>query len=211
MNQITQLKKFFRILIMKITNNYKKNKSKNLLQNLLIENFYEKLLKLVVNLQIDTILDVGCGEGFTLCRFYKNKIGKQLLGIDSSSDSINLGRKLFPFINFKKGNVYSLPYKDNSFDLVICCEVLEHLSDPVKALKEIIRVSKKFCLLSVPNEPFFSIANFLRGKNLSRWGNDIEHIQHWMHTEFITLLEQKGFVVKSATSSFPWTIALIEK
>ena len=61
---------------MKITNNYKKNKSKNLIQNWLIENFYKKLLRLVVNLQIETILDAGCGEGFTLYRFYKNKIGK---------------------------------------------------------------------------------------------------------------------------------------
>ncbi|PJA52775.1 class I SAM-dependent methyltransferase [Candidatus Roizmanbacteria bacterium CG_4_9_14_3_um_filter_36_11] len=211
MNQTIQLKKFFRNQIMKITNNYKKNKSKNLIQNWLIENFYKKLLRLVVNLQIETILDAGCGEGFTLYRFYKNKIGKQLLGIDFSSDAINLGKKLFPFINFRKANAYSLPYKNNSFDLVVCCEVLEHLVYPEKALTEIIRVSRKFCLFSVPNEPFFALANFLRGKNLSRWGNDIEHIQHWTNHQFIALLKQKGLTIKSARSSFPWTIVLVEK
>lgn len=196
---------------MKITDNYKKNKSKNLAQKLLIEKFYKKLLRFADNLQIETILDVGCGEGFTLQRFYKNKIGRKLLGVDFSSNAINLGRKLFPFINFRKGNVYSLPYKNNSFDLVVCCEVLEHLVYPEKALKEIIRVSHKFCLLSVPNEPFFSIANFLRGKNLSRWGNDIEHIQHWKQREFIQLLKQQRLSIKAVSSSFPWTIVLVEK
>jgi len=196
---------------MKTTNNYRKNTSKNFLQKLLIKNFYKKLFSLVVNLPIDTVLDAGCGEGFTLSRLRKHKIGKQLLGIDSAAAAINLGKKLFPFINFKRENIYSLPYKNNFFDLVICCEVLEHLSDPERAIKEIVRVSKKFCLLSVPNEPFFSIANFLRGKNLLRWGNDIEHIQHWTYAGFITLLNQKGLIVKSAISSFPWTIVLLEK
>jgi len=196
---------------MKISDNYKKNKSKNLLQKFLIEKFNKKLLNLVVNLPIDTVLDAGCGEGFTLNRFYKNKLGRQLLGVDFSSVAINLGKNLFPFINFKKANIYSLPFKNNSFDLVVCSEVLEHLSDPALALKEIVRVSKRFCLLSVPDEPFFSIANFLRGKNLLRWGNDIEHIQHWTRNEFIKLLRQKGLKIKSSASSFPWTIVLIEK
>ena len=49
---------------------------------------------------------------------------------------------MYPSISIKQGDIYALPYNDNSFDLVICSEVLEHLEHPEKALTEVIRVSK---------------------------------------------------------------------
>ena len=45
-----------------------------------------------------------------------------------------------------------LPFKDNSFDVVLCSEVLEHLDSPLKAIKELARASKKVIVLTFPDE-----------------------------------------------------------
>lgn len=43
---------------------------------------------------------------------------------------------------FVVGDAHSLPFKDNNFDYVICAHILEHLEDPLKFLKEVVRVGK---------------------------------------------------------------------
>jgi ubiquinone/menaquinone biosynthesis C-methylase UbiE len=103
-----------------------------------------------------------------------------------------------------------LQYKDNAFDLVLCNEVLEHVENPEKALQELKRVTSKYLLLSVPNEPIFMASNFLRGKNVSRWGNDIEHINHWSRNSFKNFVK-KELQIHAIYNPFPWTIILAEK
>ncbi len=193
------------------TANYKKHTSKNPLQKFLIGNFYKELISNIKDLRIESALDVGCGEGFTLNKLSENKIGKKLEGVDFLKTAIDTGKRVHPHLKLKVGNIYHLPYKDNSFDLVICTEVLEHLEDPKKALSELTRVSKKYLLLSVPNEPFFRLANFLRGKNLSRLGNDIEHIHHWSSKSFQEFVGNQEIKVIRAQNPFPWTLLLLEK
>jgi ubiquinone/menaquinone biosynthesis C-methylase UbiE len=156
------------------------------------------------------VLDAGCGEGFILAEFKKHNLGEHLEGIDFSRDALDKGKKIFPYLSLRYGDVYSLPYDDNSFDLVICTEVMEHLEEPEGVVAEIKRVSKKYCLFSVPNEPFFMISNFLRGKNLSRWGNDIEHLQHWSSRAFKNFIKIKLNVL-TVKRPFPWTIVLSQK
>jgi ubiquinone/menaquinone biosynthesis C-methylase UbiE len=104
-------------------------------------------------------------------------------------------------------DINSLPIENGAYDLVISCEVLEHLQEPHIALKEIKRVSKGLCLISVPHEPYFSMMNFLSGKNLMAFGNDPEHLQRWTKREFKELLA-KEFEIISLGSSLPWLIAL---
>src|SRR3989344_5248458 len=148
---------------MEKTDNYKKHTHRNPIQRLLLWNFFQTLKGLVFKIQADSILDVGCGEGFTLNRLKENKIGKRLEGIEYSKTAIELGKKSYPDIKITQGDIYNLSYKDNEFDLVLCTEVLEHLENPTKGLKELIRVSKKYLVVSVPNEPLFMFAQFVRG------------------------------------------------
>src|SRR3989344_5076349 len=137
------------------TDNFRKHTGKNPLQKFLIGNFYKELISITKNLNISSVLDVGCGEGFTLNKLSENKIGKKLEGVDFQETAIEIGTKTHPHLALKQGNIYGLEYKDNTFDLVMATEVLEHLEDPKKGLLELIRVSKKYILLSVPNEPLF--------------------------------------------------------
>jgi 2-polyprenyl-3-methyl-5-hydroxy-6-metoxy-1,4-benzoquinol methylase len=199
---------------MKQTDNYKKHTHKNPIQRLLLWNFFRRLTNLTAAKKVDSILDVGCGEGFTLNRLREKGIGKKLEGLEHSKDAIALGKKTYPEIKIQQGNIYQLPYKDNSFDLVLCTEVLEHLEEPEKALRELVRVSKKYLVISVPNEPFFMLAQLVRGKNWSRLGNDIEHIQHWTMFGFPKFVRKNaGAKVRILAKRFPfaWTMLLLEK
>lgn len=195
----------------KLPTNFIKHTSKNPLQRFLINNFYVSLVFLAKSVSPKTILDAGCGEGFTMDRLSKNGIGREIEGVEYSKDALTLGKKLFPNLIFKEGSAYDLPYKDNSFDLVICTEVLEHLNEPTKVLKEALRVSKKNILVSVPSEPFFMLGNFLRGKNLSRLGNDPGHINHWTIISFQNFLKNNGLKIKRLKLPFPWILILGDK
>ena len=192
------------------TDNYRKHTTKNPLQKMFINRFLKALIIELKRLHPKTILDVGCGEGFTLAKIRKANIGKHLEGVDFLDRAIELGKQTHPYLSLKQGNIYKLPYKDNSFDAVICTEVLEHLEQPEKALKELYRVTRKYCIISVPNEPIFRTANFLRGKNISRWGNDIEHIQHWSKKGIVSFVE-KYFKIRVVRTPFPWTLLVAEK
>jgi 2-polyprenyl-3-methyl-5-hydroxy-6-metoxy-1,4-benzoquinol methylase len=197
---------------MKQTDNYKKHTHKNPIQRFLLGNFFKNLVNLTKTKTVDSILDVGCGEGFTLNRLKENGIGKKLEGIEYLQAAIDLGKKMYPDIKITMGTIYELPYKDNEFDLVLCTEVLEHLEEPQKALKELVRVSKKYLVISVPNEPFFMFAQLIRGKNWSRFGNDIEHINHWTMLGFPQFVKRSA-KVKIIAKRFPfaWTMLLLEK
>ncbi len=193
------------------TTNYKKHKTKNPVGKVFLSHFLNVVVKTVKPLPIQSILDVGCGEGFTLDRLQREKIGKTYEGIDSSDDAIELGKNLYLGLKFKKGDIYDLPYKANSFDLVICTEVLEHLDNPRKALRELLRVSNRYILLSVPNEPFFTFQRIARFQNILHLGTHPEHIQHWTIPSFLKFVKIRG--VKKLTTKFPipWTMVLLKK
>jgi 2-polyprenyl-3-methyl-5-hydroxy-6-metoxy-1,4-benzoquinol methylase len=199
---------------MKQTDNYKKHTHKNPIQRLLLANFFRNLADLTKAKTVDSILDAGCGEGFTLNRLREKGIGKKWEGLEYSKMAIELGKKAYPDIKIIQGSVYELPYKDNAFDLVLCTEVLEHLEKPQDALKELVRVSKKYLVISVPNEPFFMLAQLLRGKNWSRFGNDIEHINHWTMFGFPKFVKKNaGAKVHILAKRFPfaWTMLVLGK
>lgn len=193
------------------TSNFQKHQHRNPIQRYLINNFYTEFFRMLKRTNSEKILDVGCGEGVTLNKIQEMKIGKKLEGVDNFKDAIEIGTKTFPKLSLKLADIYALPYKDNSFDIVLCNEVLEHLERPQDAIKELIRVSNKYLLLSVPNEPWFRLANFFRGRHITRFGNHPEHIQHWSHTDFVKFLKKNKLKVRDKKLPFAWTLILAQK
>lgn len=198
------------------TDNYRKQtvaasfKKLTFLQRFLIDNFNKVLLAEVKKLNPDSIIDAGCGEGFTLSKLKKAGIGKKLEGFDYLDTAVKIGNNLYPDLKLKQGDIYKIKAADNSYDVVICSEVLEHLERPTEALKELIRVSKRYLVLSVPQEPLFMMGNLLRGKNIKRLGNDIEHINHWTNKGFERFVS-KHLTVKSNITPLPWTLIIAQK
>ncbi len=81
-------------------------------------------------------LDIGTGDGYTI-RLVNPK--GSIAGIDPDPEMGPLAESRG--IEFKRGSAYHIPYDDNSFEVVTCIEVLEHLERPVEAIKELRRVA----------------------------------------------------------------------
>lgn len=82
------------------------------------------------------ILDIGCGDGEYTSLFCKNN--NKVVGIDVR----NYVNPVFKKFEFIQANAEKLPFSDNSFNLVISFDVIEHIKDDEKAIKEIYRVLK---------------------------------------------------------------------
>jgi len=185
-------------------NYYNKYESKNPLVRMLMANFHKILFSLIAQINPREILELGCGEGYLAVLLKKNFKKIDIEASDVEKEVIDLARseskKRGYQIRYSVESVYSLKRKDNSYDVVLASEVLEHLETPDKAIKEIKRVSRRYCFFSVPYEPFWRIANMARFAYLSDLGNTPGHIQHWSKSGFKRLLKKhfKNVKIKNA-------------
>lgn len=93
------------------------------------------------------VLDVGCGYG------YSSRNYASYVGIDVDPDVIDEAKRLNPQHDFIVASATSLPFPDNSFDTVLCLEVIEHLDDYHQFLTEARRVLSPggVLIVSTPN------------------------------------------------------------
>lgn len=104
-------------------------------------------------IHIKSILDVGCAKGYYLKAIYNYKEvfdNIKLQGIDVSEWAVkNADPDVRKFI--KVGDIRKIPFPDQSFDMVLCKDTIEHISekDIDKAVMELCRVSKRYVLISV--------------------------------------------------------------
>jgi SAM-dependent methyltransferase len=189
--------------------NWQKYQSSNPIQRFLIRNFLRTVVTMTHSVPTSTILDAGCAEGFVSQRLFEESPDARVTGIDTDLDALARGQTLHPTTWFGSGDITSLPFQDASFDLVVCTEVLEHLQYPGMALSELKRVASRYCLISVPHEPFFRLSNLMRGKNVSRLGDDVDHYQHWGAIAFHRLVSNY-FRPVASRYPFPWQVLLGE-
>jgi SAM-dependent methyltransferase len=168
-------------------------------------------MALVQQTGVCRLLDAGCGEGFVVDYFQRHNMPMATIAGDFDLGALVWGRANLshrvPLANF---DLHYLPFPDNAFPLVICLEVLEHLPDSRVGLRELARVSSEYILLSVPHEPFFRGANFLRGKHLQDFGNDPEHLHNYSGRAFREMVSSLVDIIWHGYR-FPWQIALARK
>ena len=169
-------------------NFYNKYESQNPISRWFINRFTEHLESLLNNLQFESLLEVGCGEGYLLKRLEKRLQGLDLLATDISPEIIAKAELLIPEVPKLVASAYDLPLEDKSRDIVLACEVMEHVEEPDELLVEAKRVARKHCIFSVPHEPWWRIANMMRGKYLNDFGNTPGHIQHWNKSKLMNLI-----------------------
>jgi len=94
---------------------------------------------------IESCLEVGCGDGFGM--YYMQSLGK-VFGCDISRPMLyrNPLRQ-----SVSEADIYHLPYADKSFDLVYCWEVMHHVKDMQSAIREMMRLSRRYILMYEPN------------------------------------------------------------
>lgn len=104
---------------------------------------------------LKTVLDAGCGNGW-LCNRLDGRY--DVVALDYVSEALRYVR-----VPKLRGDLRRLPFADRSFDLVLCSEVLEHLDGSMfhKVLHELVRVARKYVVVTVPNNEGLSM-NFYR-------------------------------------------------
>ncbi|MGO9388396.1 MAG: class I SAM-dependent methyltransferase [Methanobacterium sp.] len=94
------------------------------------------------------VLEVGCGVGAQTLMLAKNNPESQITSIDISRKSINQAKTLLKNkkiynVQFQVADLFNLPFKEESFDHIFVCFVLEHLKDPITALESLRRIIRK--------------------------------------------------------------------
>lgn len=184
-----------------------KYQSRNPVQRWLIRRFLDTLEGLASPLvsQCLSAVDVGCGEGVTT-RLLHDVGFRHIRGLDFSAGILEVAGRQNPGLVFERVSIYELDYRHEA-DLVVACEVLEHLEDPERGLERLVSVSRQYCLISVPREPIFRGLNFCAGKYWSRWGNPPGHLNHWSSRSFLRLVSHYLEIV-TVRQPLPWTVVL---
>ncbi len=105
------------------------------------------------------LLDGGCGPGTMTIDLAEIVAPAEVVGIDIEPSQIELARTTaaergVSNVRYEVADLYSLPFPDESFDAVLLHGVLEHLSDPVRGLREVLRVLKRGGVLGARHADF---------------------------------------------------------
>lgn len=193
-------------------NVYDKYNTTNPIERYLVSNFLSTIEHFVKMVPIHEIHEVGCGEG-RLSSLLAD-MGYRVRGSDASEKVVEIARKSIASQNLdvplKAASVYQLNPEEDAAELIVCCEVLEHLEDPQRALLTLASLANPYLLVSVPREPLWRVLNMARGKYWGALGNTPGHLQHWSAGSFVRLLESRLDVIKVARP-LPWTVALCRR
>ncbi|OQK16724.1 methyltransferase type 11 [Methyloprofundus sedimenti] len=186
-----------------------KYETKNPLAQYLLRQFDKSIAELVNLARPDSILEVGCGEGHVTDILLKNSTAN-IQALDISQTIVDIARDAIDStrVDFQQFNIYDLAEKDIA-DLVVCCEVLEHLETPETGLLRLAEKAAPYAIISVPREPLWRLLNFMRGAHVSNLGNSPGHIQHWSQKAFIQFVETQ-FEIVSVKAPLPWTVLLLK-
>ncbi len=190
-----------------VGNYFNKHESKNVLFQYLVKGYKRKLQELVSSLPGETILEIGSGEGYILNYIQEVRPDLDMVGSDISHKDILLNSRLHPPVKWFVTKGENLPFQKGAFDLILACEVLEHIENPTMVLDEMKRVAKSHIIISVPQEPVWRILNLLRLKYASDLGNTPGHLNHWSVVGIQSLIGSY-FEVTRMETSFPWTFVV---
>ena len=119
------------------------------------------------------LLDVGCGPGNLTLDLARRVAPGRVLGLDAAADAVDAARADAPIdgptVEFAAGDVYALDLEDASFDVVHAHQVLQHLADPVAALREMRRVVRPDGLVAVRDSDYAAMVWAPRDPRLDRW------------------------------------------
>lgn len=120
------------------------------------------------------VLDVGCGPGSITADLANLVEPGPVTGLDQSEDVVASARELaasrgLTNISFTAGNVYDLDYPDGTFDVVHAHQVLQHLADPVAALREMRRVARPGGLVAVRDADYSGMSWYPELPELAEW------------------------------------------
>ena len=155
---------------------------------------YEKLAEPIPQ-DAQSIIDIGCGDGYLLYLAHKQAPKAKLVGLEYEQSGLKLAEEKLKEkdvpVTLKLGSVFDMPYPSNSFDVVLFADAIEHLDNYELAIKEIHRILKPggSLLLSTP-----------LSRPHKKW--DPRHVHEFAGKELITLCS-KYFKTNDLTACWP--------
>ncbi|MAG47504.1 hypothetical protein CL617_02775 [archaeon] len=158
----------------------------------------KKVFSLLKRWSKGKILDAGCGNCRNLFPFFKNNF--ECYGFDFSKEMINNSKKYIKKNNFKVnlkiGSLEKIPFKDKTFDYVICFAVLHHLENPENGIRETKRILKN------NGEAYVNIWNkyqlkflFKREEMYIKWGNEKRYYNLISYFKLRRILKESNFSI----------------
>jgi 2-polyprenyl-3-methyl-5-hydroxy-6-metoxy-1,4-benzoquinol methylase len=190
-------------------NVYDKYATRNPIERRLVDGFLEQVCELSDRTGASEAHEVGCGEGEISMLLARR--GLRVRGSDVSAAVIEEARRRSRAarvdVSYREAPISELRPERDAAELIICCEVLEHLDDAEAGLKTLAHLARPWLLVSVPREPIWRALNLARGKYVRDLGNTPGHLGHWSRRGFVELLRARVDVVE-VRSPLPWTMAL---
>ena len=190
-------------------NVYDKYATRHPIERRLVGGFLGQVDELVALTGAAEAHEVGCGEGEIAIRLARR--GLRVRGSDVAAEVIAEARRRAlaagAEIEFRRAPIEELAPGGDAAELVVCCEVLEHLADPERGLAVLASLARPWLLVSVPREPVWRALNLARGHYLADLGNTPGHLNHWSRRGFVNWLSTRLSVVE-VRAPLPWTMAL---
>jgi ubiquinone/menaquinone biosynthesis C-methylase UbiE len=158
-----------------------------------------------------TLLDVGCGPG-TITADLAGRV-RHVTAVDSSAEILEVAASCAPGnVTFAVGDVHALAFADGTFDVVHAHQVLQHVADPVRALREMRRVCRPGGLVAARDGDYQGFAWYPELPELANWLALYQRVARHNGGEpdagrrLLSWARQAGFAEVTATSS-TWCFA----
>jgi SAM-dependent methyltransferase len=147
------------------------------------------------------ILDVGCGPGTITADLAVLVPNGQVIGLEYAPEVLKQARDLankrgLKNLQFAVGDVHALEYADDTFDVVHAHQVLQHIGDPIRALREMRRVTKPNGIVAVRDADFGTFA----------WYPEIDGMREWSDLYF-RVARSNGGDPNAGRKLFAWARA----
>jgi 2-polyprenyl-3-methyl-5-hydroxy-6-metoxy-1,4-benzoquinol methylase len=145
------------------------------------------------------IIDIGCGEGIALEKLGALFPEREVMGIDLETENIEICAK--HGLKAVYSNVYEIALASGQFDAAICIDVLEHLKEPERAVRELYRVLSPGgrLIIVIPHDRNFLLSRLALGM-IKEAFYDVGHERQWKPREVRALLTRTGFIVAKGKS-----------
>lgn len=120
------------------------------------------------------VLDVGCGPGTITADLAEHVPGGRVTGVDRAPEVLRTARATaaargLTGVDFAVGDVHALGFRDGGFDVVHAHQVLQHVGDPVGALREMARVTRPGGLIAVRDADYAAMTWYPSSPGLDAW------------------------------------------
>ena len=118
------------------------------------------------------VLDAGCGPGSITAGLAKYVAPGEVVGVDAEAAVLATARELaegVPNLRFDEASVYALPYAGGSFDVAYAHQLMQHLTDPPAALREMGRAVRSGGLVAVRDSDYQTMISWPRSEAIEEW------------------------------------------